>query len=32
MGCHRLPIGLFERFSALSHLRPVATGCARLAP
>jgi hypothetical protein len=32
VGCHRLPIRLFEPFSALSHLRPVATGCARLAP
>jgi len=32
VGCHRLPIGSFEPFSALSHLRPVATGCARLAP
>ena len=28
-GCDRLPIGLFEPFSGLSHLRPVATGCAR---
>jgi hypothetical protein len=32
VGCHRLPIGLFERFSSASHLPPVATGCARLAP
>jgi hypothetical protein len=32
VGCHRLPVGLFEPFSAPSHLRPVATGCARLAP
>src|SRR4051812_46646069 len=30
--CHRLRIGLFEPFSASSHLPPVATGCARLAP
>jgi len=27
--CDRLPIGLFEPFSGLSHLPPVATGCAR---
>jgi len=32
LGCHRLPIGLFEPFSALFDLRTVATGCARLAP
>jgi preprotein translocase subunit Sec63 len=32
VGCYRLPIGLFEPFSALSDLRPVATGCARSAP
>jgi hypothetical protein len=32
VGCHPLPIGLFEPFSGLSHLRPVATGCARSAP
>ena len=32
VGCHRLPIRLFEPLSAPSHLRPVATGCARLAP
>ena len=32
VGCRRLPIGLFEPFSRLAHLRPVATGCARLAP
>jgi hypothetical protein len=29
VGCHWLPIGLVEPFSAPSHLRPVATGCAR---
>jgi hypothetical protein len=29
VGCHRLPIRLFEPFSASSPLRPVATGCAR---
>jgi hypothetical protein len=29
VGCHRLPIGLSEPFSTVSHLRPVATGCAR---
>jgi hypothetical protein len=32
VGCHRLRIGLFERFSASSHLPLVATGCARWAP
>jgi hypothetical protein len=32
VGCDRLRIGLFQPFSALSHLRPVATGCARWAP
>jgi hypothetical protein len=32
VGCHRLPIGLFEPFSSASHLPPVATGCARWAP
>jgi hypothetical protein len=32
VGCHGLPMGLFEPFSACSHLRPVATGRARLAP
>src|SRR5436190_1427497 len=32
VGCHRLPIGLFGPFSVLPYLRPVATGCARLAP
>jgi hypothetical protein len=32
VGCHRLPIGLFERFSGVSHLPLVATGCARWAP
>jgi hypothetical protein len=32
VGCHRLRIGLFERFSEVSHLPPVATGCARWAP
>jgi len=32
VGCHRLPIGLFEPFARLLDLRPVATGCARLAP
>jgi hypothetical protein len=32
VGCHRLRIGLFEPFSAVSHLPPVATGCARWAP
>jgi hypothetical protein len=32
VGCHWLPIGLFEPFSPASHLRPVATGCARWAP
>jgi len=32
VGCHRLPIGLFERFSGARHLPPVATGCARWAP
>jgi hypothetical protein len=26
VGCHRLPIGLFEPFSGRSRLRPVATG------
>jgi hypothetical protein len=31
VGCHWLQIGLFEPFSGRSHLRPVATGCARLA-
>ena len=25
VGCHRLPIGLFEPFSGQSHLLPVAT-------
>jgi hypothetical protein len=30
--CHRLRIGLFERFSGVPHLPPVATGCARWAP
>src|SRR6266545_4647726 len=29
---YRLPIGLFGPFSVLPYLRPVATGCARLAP
>ena len=32
IGCHRLRIGLFERFSSASHLPPVATSCARWAP
>src|SRR6266496_202447 len=32
LGCHRLPIGLFGPFSVLPYLRPVATGCAPLAP
>jgi hypothetical protein len=32
VGCHRLRIGLFQPVSAPPHLRPVATGCARLAP
>jgi hypothetical protein len=32
VGCHRLRIGLFERFSGVFHLPPVATGCARWAP
>ncbi len=32
MGCHRLPIGLFEPFSALSRLRWAALGCDRSAP
>jgi hypothetical protein len=32
VGCRRLRIGLFERFSSASHLPPVATGCARWAP
>src|SRR6266487_441382 len=31
VGCHRLPIGLFERFSRPFDLRPVATGCDRWA-
>src|SRR6266550_5906193 len=31
VGCHRLPIGLFEPFSRLSHFRPVVTGCVRWA-
>src|SRR3989442_8121998 len=31
VGCHGLPIGLFEPFSGVSHLPRVATGCARLA-
>ena len=31
-GCHRLRIGLFERFSWVSHLPPDATGWARWAP
>jgi hypothetical protein len=31
--CRRLPIGpFFESFWGLSRLRPVATGCGRLAP
>ena len=32
VGCHWLPIRLFEPISELSRLRPVATACARLAP
>jgi hypothetical protein len=32
VGCHWLPLRLIEPLSAASHLRPVATGCARLAP
>ncbi|MBA2462759.1 MAG: adenylate/guanylate cyclase domain-containing protein [Actinobacteria bacterium] len=32
VGCDRLPIGLFEPFSAPLLLRPVATGCAHWAP
>jgi hypothetical protein len=32
VGCHRLRIVLFERFSSASRLPPVATGCARWAP
>jgi hypothetical protein len=32
MGCHRLRIDLFERFSGVSHLPVVANGCARGAP
>src|SRR5512132_3018280 len=32
VGCHRLRIRLFERLSGPSHVRPVATGCARWAP
>jgi hypothetical protein len=32
VGCHRLPIGLFEPFLGVSHLPPVATGYARWAP
>jgi len=31
MGCRWLPIRLFRPFSAATHLRLVATGCARLA-
>ena len=31
VGCHRLRIGLFERFSGASHLPSVATGCGRWA-
>jgi hypothetical protein len=32
VGCHWLRIGVFERFSGVSHLPLVATGCARWAP
>jgi hypothetical protein len=32
VGCQRLRIGLFEPSMGLARLRPVATGCARLAP
>jgi len=32
VGCHRLRVGLFERFLSASHSPPVATGCARWAP
>jgi hypothetical protein len=32
VGCHRLRIGLFERFPGVSSLPPVAIGCARWAP
>ena len=32
VGCQRLLIGPFEPSSKLTVLRPVASGCARLAP